>query len=205
MVLDPCSTSLPLPPPHPRTKALCVPCLLFVENVKSPSLPESQKSRLKQLIIRPTESQTQYLMPVPELFYRYCNWWPDCSQDISCSILSCTESTARTVPGTGFYRMRLTLLPIIISVFVEHQIILSCSACVCEQATKTASKEMLQTHITASSTLRAWHHTSAWRNYGRWIFVHSPVVMEWCWQVGICKQCVCTWWVVSDSLQPHEL
>ena len=73
MVLEPCSALLPPPQPPPCTKALCVPCLLFVEKLKFPRPPESQKSRLKQLIIRIIESQTHCLMYIPELFYRYYN------------------------------------------------------------------------------------------------------------------------------------
>ena len=45
----------------------------FVEKLKFPSLPESQKERLKQLMIRTIESPTQSLMHIPELFYRYYN------------------------------------------------------------------------------------------------------------------------------------
>ena len=39
-----------------------VPSLLFVENLKSPRLPVSQKSRVKQSMMRTIESQSQCLM-----------------------------------------------------------------------------------------------------------------------------------------------
>ena len=54
---------------------------------------------------------------------------------------------ASTVPSTGLKRMGLTLLLIIIYIFGGIKIIVACSACICKQATKMVSKEMLQTHV----------------------------------------------------------
>ena len=74
-------------------------------------------------------------------------WWPDCSHDISCSILSSTETMASTIPRTGPMKMGLTLLLIIIYIFVGIKIIAACSAHICKQATKIVSKEMLQIQV----------------------------------------------------------
>ena len=43
--------------------------------------------------------------------------------------------------------MGLTLLLIIIYIFVGIKIIVAYSDCICKQATKTVSKEILQTHV----------------------------------------------------------
>ena len=43
--------------------------------------------------------------------------------------------------------MGLTLLLIVIYIFLGIKIIVACSACICKQATKIVSKEMLQTHV----------------------------------------------------------
>ena len=59
-------------------------------------------------------------MYIPEPFYRCysCQQREQhdghvCSHDLSCSILSCTESRARSIPRTGLKRMRWMLLLII--------------------------------------------------------------------------------------------
>ena len=54
---------------------------------------------------------------------------------------------ASTVPRSGFKRMRLTLLLIIIHIIVGIKISIACSAHICKQATVTVRKEMLQTHV----------------------------------------------------------
>ena len=43
--------------------------------------------------------------------------------------------------------MGLTLLLIIIYIFVSIKLIVTCSAHICNRATKIVSKEMLQTHV----------------------------------------------------------
>ena len=43
--------------------------------------------------------------------------------------------------------MGLTLLLIIIYICVGIKIIVACSPCICKQATKIVSKEMLQIHV----------------------------------------------------------
>ena len=123
----------------------------------SRTLHTNPKYKTQQLMIRTIESQTQCLMHIPGLFYRYCNcqqrgrkliaWWLDYSHDISCSNLSNTESMASTIPRTGLKRMGLTLLLIIIYVFWGIKIIIACSAHTCKRATTIVSKKMLQTHI----------------------------------------------------------
>ena len=55
------------PPSPPSTKA--PPCRLLLVYRKA----ESQESRRKPLMIRKIGSQTQCLIHIPELFYRYCN------------------------------------------------------------------------------------------------------------------------------------
>ena len=103
---------------------------------QNPAGPLPPKYKTEQLMIRTIESQTQCLMHIPELFYRYCNchqrgkkltaWWPDCNHDISCSNFSSTESMASTIPRIGLKRMGLTLLLVIIYIFVGIKIIVAC-------------------------------------------------------------------------------
>ena len=149
---------------------------------KAPPCPlspvESQRSRLKQLMIRTIESQN--LQFLPEGHRVWCTflscvadtitatrgykltawWWPDCSHDVSCSVLSSTESMASTIPRTGLKRMgknwpwswRLTVLKTI--------------------------KMMLTQQATWLQQILA-HHTSP---ISRWMrLVYEPIFLDSLW------------------------
>ncbi len=84
---------------------------------------------------------------------------------------------ASTIPRTGLKRMGLTILLIIIYIFVGLKIIVAYSADISKQATKTVSKEMLQTHVDISHS-KNMAPTSAGRSYRRHTFIHYPTEME---------------------------
>ena len=175
----------------PSTNAsLCPMPLVHRDSEVSPASQSHRRAgscRLNQSKIRTLQSQIQYLMYIPESFYRCYScqqkeqltaWWPGCSHDLRCSILSSTGSRARTIPRTGLKRMRRTLL-LIIWIFKRIKIIVgACSACIHKWATKTVRREMLQTHVDIFQ-LRPWPPISAWHSYRRQTFIHNPLEMKW--------------------------
>ena len=110
-------------------------------------------------------------------------WWPASSHDISCSIMSSTESVIRTIPRTGLKKMRLTLLLAIIYIFVGINITAAFSTHICKWATKIVSKRCYRPMLT-SSMLRIWLHMSVWRSYRWWILNLNHVEMEWWLTMG---------------------
>ena len=96
-------------------------------------------------MIRTIQSETQCLMHIAELFYRYCN----CHQRTwhSYSNLNSTESMVVETLRTGLKSMGLTWLLIVIYIFVGIKIIVTCSAHIRKGADKIVSREMLQTCV----------------------------------------------------------
>ena len=130
-------------------------------------------------------------MYIPEYCYCFTNTITATrGHDISCSILSSTESTASTIPRTGLKRMGLTLLLIMIYIFVGIKIIAACSACICNWEVKLSAERCYRPMLTYS-TLRIQSPMSAYRSYRRWTFTPKPIEIEWCLTVGNWKQLFC--------------
>ena len=123
-------------------------------------------------------------------------WWPACSHDLSCSIMSSPESVIKTIRRTGLKRMRLTLLLTIIYIFVGIKIIAAFSTLICKWATKIVSKRCYRPML-ISSMLRIQLHMSVWRSYRWWILTLNHVEMEWWWTIGNWKQLFCPLTVFS--------
>ena len=79
--------------------------------------------------------------------------------------------------------MGLTLLLIIIYIFVGIKIIVACSAHICKQATKTVSKEMLQTHADIFHSENTASYVST-KKLQKMDLHPNPIKMEWCLTAG---------------------
>ena len=83
-------------------------------------------------------------------------------------ILSSNESMASKILRTGLKRMRIALLLVIICIFVDSKVIVTCYAHIYKWVIYVVSKEMLQTcqHLPLKD-LDAFSH-------------HDPTEIEWC-------------------------
>ena len=137
---------------------LRITCFLFVEKLKSHRLPWATKEQTQAVNdqdTRDTDSfsvQSTFLSCFTDTVpatreTKLTTWRPDCSPDINWSDLSNNEAMVSTIPRTGLKRMGLALLLILIYILVGINEIAACSVDICKQATKTISKERLQSHV----------------------------------------------------------
>ena len=141
-------------------------------------------------------------MHIPQLFYRHSTatrgkklkaWWPDCSHDMGCSILSSADCGS-TIPRTGFRRRGETLILTIISIFVDIKITAAFSSHKCKQ--RDATDPCWHLPLWEYCTLCQHEELKRRRTF-------FSKKMEWCLTVGNWKQLfcsfpVCPFWSLSN-------